>query len=332
MKILFIGYLEGWMGVHMRQFAAGFDHIGHQSLLYDYKKLENSWNFFDQSPQARATRFIRRLKNIVTEHKPEMIFFVIAHFRFDIQSVREFFKGRLVVYDMDGPGWKPYCSMEWAESIDMLFTVSKVSLRNLPDNKINTAYLAHGVDAEYYSPLKLSDRELKYYGSPISFVGRPCPRRVRMLGEIADMGLTLWGRRWSRSKECNNPDLWKCNRVKKDIIGKSVVDIYNASGLSVNILREPLNDPPTILSLQTFAVPSCGTCLIQEWVEELEEMFEPGKELLTFRNEDEFKELAEKYTRDVAAARQIGMAGRKRCVADHTHEKRAEYIIKSVYP
>ncbi len=71
--------------------------------------------------------------------------------------------------------------------------------------------------------------------------------------------------------------------------------------------------------------------MLTEWVEELEEMFEPGKELLTFRNEDEFKELAKKYSKDIAAARQIGMAGRKRCAADHTHEKRAEYIIKSIY-
>ena len=332
MKILFIGYLDGWMGIHMRQFAAGFEHIGHQPLLHDYKKLENSWNFLNQSPQARKERFLRRLKNIVTEHKPDMIFFVIAHFRFELQSVREFFKGRIVVYDMDGPGWKPYDSLEWTKNIDMLFTVSKVSLRNLHNNQIKAAYLAHGVDVNYYSPLKLSDRELQYYGSPVSFVGRPSPRRVRMLGEIADLGLSLWGRCWSRSKECNNADLWNCNRVKKDIIGEDVVKIYNASGLSVNILREPLNDPPTIMSLQVFTVPASGTCLLTEWVEELEEMFEPGKELLTFRNADELKELTKKYTRDVAAARQIGMVGRKRCIAEHTHEKRAEYIMKSVYP
>lgn len=48
------------------------------------------------------------------------------------------------------------------------------------------------------------------------------------------------------------------------------------------------------MRLQAFYVPSTGTCLLTEWVEELEEAFEPGKELLSFRTEQEFHELASK--------------------------------------
>jgi hypothetical protein len=331
LKILFIGHDTGWMGLHLTQFAAGFNRLGHQTMICDYGKLESHWFPLCRSEKAKNERLHRQLKKVIDEFKPDIVFFIIANLKFNFPMIREYYKGKMAVYDMDGPGWKCYKTLTWIKDIDMLFTASKISLRDLQKQQIEAVYLADGVDVNYYGPNNLSPAEIKYYGSPVSFVGRPTPRRVRMLSGIADLGLTVWGRRWSRQKECDNPVLWRCNRVKKDIIGENAVKIYNASGLSVNILREPLNDPPTIMSLQVFIVPASGTCLLTEWVEELEEMFEPGKELLTFRNEDEFKELAKKYSKDIAAARQIGMAGRKRCAADHTHEKRAEYIIKSIY-
>jgi spore maturation protein CgeB len=331
LKFLLIGNDTGWMGLHLAQFSAGFNRIGHEAMVCDYGKLESNWFSLCYSADVKNELRHRQLKKVIAEFKPDIAFFIIANLKFNFSKIREYYKGKIAVYDMDGPGWKCYEKLEWIKEIDILFTASKISLRDLRKQQFDAVYLADGVDVDYYSPINLSQDEIKYYGSAISFVGRPTPRRVHMLREIADLGLSVWGRRWSRQNECNDPVLWRCNRVKKDIIGKNVVKIYNASGLSVNILREPLNDPPTIMSLQVFIVPASGACLLTEWVEELDEMFEPGKELLTFRNEDEFKELAMKYTRDVVTARQIGMAGRKRCMAEHTHEKRAEYIIKSIF-
>ena len=95
-------------------------------------------------------------------------------------------------------------------------------------------------------------------------------------------------------------------------------------------MREPLNNPPTILSIQSFAVPSCGTCLIQEWVEELDEAFEDGKEILSFRTKEEFAELVRKYSKDKETAKKIGEAGRKRVLSCYTHEHRAKELLKII--
>ncbi len=96
----------------------------------------------------------------------------------------------------------------------------------------------------------------------------------------------------------------------------------------VNMLREPLDKPPTIMSLQVFAVPSCGTCLLTEWVEELEDAFEPGKELLAFKSPDEFAELAARYSKEPDLFKEIGENGRKRCLAEHSHQMRAIELVK----
>jgi len=327
MKVMFVAYLDGWMGIHIKQFASGFTKLGHDVKMLNYKQMERNWNPFARSKQAKHDLRHRSLEKEVKDFQPDLIIFVIAHLKFDFAYLKSFFKGSVAVYDMDGPGWKCYNSLDWINNIDLMITASRVSQRFLKDNDIHSEYLPDGVDIDYAKPLTLSRKEEDFYGSPLSFVGRPTARRVRMFSSIADQGLVLWGRRWGREKECPIEALRKLPRSNKDIIGDDVVKIYSSSDIMLNILREPLDDPPTIMSLQVFLVPASGTCLLTEWVEELEEAFEPGKELLSFKTEDEFKELVLRYATDKKELVKIGENGRKRCVADHSHEKRAAELL-----
>ena len=327
MKIMFVAYLEGWMGIHIKHFAAGFTSLGHEVKLLDYKRMEHSWNPFIRSKEAKQKFRHRSLEKEVKAFQPDLIIFVIAHLKFDFAYLKSFFKGTIAVYDMDGPGWKCYDSLEWIEDVDLMLTASRVSQRFLKENGISSEYLPDGVDTNYYRPLKLSPEEENFYSAPLSFVGRPTARRIRMFSSVTEQGLVLWGRRWSRPKECPVEALRQAVRSKKDIIGDNVVKIYSASDIMLNVLREPLNDPPTIMSLQVFLIPASGTCILTEWVEELEEAFEPGRELLAFKSEDEFRELVLKYSADKKQLAAIGENGRKRCVADHTHKKRAEQLL-----
>ncbi len=83
----------------------------------------------------------------------------------------------------------------------------------------------------------------------------------------------------------------------------------------------------TILSLQNFAVPSSGACILTEYVEELPEAFVPGEEVLIFRNKEELREQAQRCIREPGLAGKIGKAARKRCLAEHTHEKRVDTLM-----
>lgn len=327
MKILFVAALDGWMGIHIRHFAAGFAYLGHDVKLLDYKRMERGLNPFARIDRVKHARRHQALEKEIKTRPPDLIIFVIAHLKFDFARIRSFFSGTVVVYDLDGPGWKGYEALDWIRDINLLVTVSQVSRRFLNEKGIRTEYLPHGVDAAYYRPLPLSGREKAFYGSPLAFVGRPTARRIRLFGQIADQGLVLWGRRWSRRNECPNAVLRALTRSSRDIIGNDVVKIYSGSDLMLNVLREPLHEPPTIMSLQAFLVPAVGTCLLTEWVEELEAAFEPGCELLAFKSEAEFRELAVRYSTDKKRLREIGANGRARCLADHTHEKRAAQLV-----
>jgi spore maturation protein CgeB len=234
---------------------------------------------------------------------------------------------------MDGPAASYFQDdLSWIDSLDLLVTVSRVTHDDLQKkNYAQSIYLAHGVDADYYQPVSLSESELNRFNAPMSFVGRSSSRRVELLRPLTKHGLVVWGNRWSKKPVVDDVDYQPSVREKDNVIGEQLNTLYNGADVVLNVLqREAFSQQNTMLSLQVFAVPAAGVCLLTEWVDELEEAFDIGSEILAFKTADELVELALKYSTDTQLAKNIGMAGRKRCLADHTHQQRAKTILEQI--
>jgi len=327
MNILIIAPFEGWVKTYLTQLGNGLCRIGNHVEYINYRLLDKSLFSFLKNDDALSRHRNLNLEKLLKKTKPDAVLFVIARMNFDFEMIKTYYKGKILVYDVDGPAWGCYNELSWLKHVDCLFTASRVSQRMLQQNSFQAFYLAGFVDPEHYK-MMTPDNDLKEkYGAPVSFVGRPTPRRNEFLSEITECGLKLWGRKWHDETKCPVEKLQKCSLYDKDIFEDEVVKVYNASDLYVNILREPLNESSTILSLQAYAVPSCGTCIVQEWVEELDEAFEDGKEIISFKTKAEFAESVKKYSKDKDAARKIGEAGRNRVLKCHTHEHRAHELI-----
>lgn len=330
MKLTVITRFKGWMKTHWTHFGKAFSNNGNEITFINYEDLEKNFiSLFCNKDKKNELRN-SKLEKIIKSNKPDALLFIVSDAIFDLNRIKTYYKGTIAVYDMDGPAWSCYNNLSWIKSADFLITASKFSQRQLNEKKIKSFYWADGVDTEFYNKKELTSNEKQKYNSNISFIGRPTPRRNEYLSEITDFGLKLWGRRWRDKNKNPIEKLQDCNQYDKDIFEEEIVKVYNSSDLYINILREPLNSPPTILSLQTFAVPSCSTCLIQEWVEELDEAFEDGKEVLSFKTKEEFVELVKKYSKDKSAAKNIGEAGRKRVLAQHTHVHRAKELLNII--
>ena len=327
MDILIIASLEGWMKTYLYHLKDGFEKHHVNVSFVNYRDLDKNLLSMLGGDKIKFNQRNNRLEKIIKQRKPDAILFLIAGMKFSFEMIKSYYKGLLLVYDVDGPGWSCYKDLSWLKFVDFLLTGSRVSQRDLKDQGFESFYWPGGINPEHYKQIDFDNDTKAKFGSAVSFVGRPSPRRVEFLSEIADCGLKLWGRRWSQKDECGNPDLQKCNSCNHDIFEEDVVKVYNCSDLYINILREPLNKRPTILSIQSYAVPSCGTCLIQEWVEELDEAFEDGKEIVSFKTKPEFAESVRKYSKDKDAARKIGEAGKNRVLKCHTNEHRVHELI-----
>lgn len=333
MRILILGRLDGWMGLHMSHFSDGFRMLGHEVAMIDY----HSWDrrlfplYSNKSKtRQRQKNQTDRLKAYLLQNKPDMVLIVTARLIYDLAELRASYPGIIVFYDLDGPDFEGYREdLQWIKEIDILLTVSKFSLRSLIDKgHSNVHYLCHGVNTDFYAPHFMTAKETEYFRAPVAFLGRPTSRRAEYLEAITSEGLVVWGAQWSKKPYVDNQKIKRCIRSQKNVGGMDVVKLYQSTGVFLNILREPFIGASTIMNLQVFSGTSTGTCLLTEWVEELPEVFEPDNEILTFTSLDDFTEKVKRYSRDLSAAGKIGSAGRKRCIAEHTHTHRASQIMQ----
>jgi glycosyltransferase involved in cell wall biosynthesis len=317
------------MGIYLSQLRQAFTAVGVQCRTLDYRRLSSLARLAlllgpDKESVVRSVR-TKLLVAEIKAHSPNIVFTVTS--RLDFPVLRSAFDGTMIYWDMDGPaGALVDPGFPWNDGIDLVLTVSRVMERGFHSGPVPVRYLPHGVDPEFFSNGPVSSRDRRRFAASIAFVGRTCPRRAALLVRIADMGLVLWGQRWSRNNE-ESRGLRRCVREDGDILGKDLVSLYRSSGVMLNILQQTFALQRTILSLQAFSIPSTETCLLTDWAEELDEAFEPEKEVAVFRSPDEFVEKARRYSQDQAAARALGEAGRRRCVAHHSLQARARQIL-----
>lgn len=85
---------------------------------------------------------------------------------------------------------------------------------------------------------------------------------------------------------------------------------------------------------RVFDVPAAGAFVLTDWREQMDELFEPGKEIICYRDPGEVPELVRWWLDHPEARRKVVEAGRKRVLACHTWEARLRSMLdtlKSVF-
>lgn len=317
MKFLLIGTFDSWMGLHLEHFSKALRESGCDVLKADYHDMER-WHGIPLPRKLRNEQRQRSLEKIVKRLSPDICFFA-GSCKFDLPRLKSYWNGTAVYHDYDGP--RRNTPEDFFRICDngIFLTVSRYMERELKKRGKDAWYVPHGTDTDYYAPSPGGNN------GPVqaecSFIGRATQRRVEICKQVP-CKLDLYGARWK------NTELADSCRLKRDVQGQELTEIYRSSGIMLNALQEPLDQFRTILSLQCFAIPASAGCLCAEWVEEFPETFEDGKEVLTFRSPEEMREIIARVGKDADLSRRIGEAGRKRCLAEHTHRHRAEQILK----
>jgi spore maturation protein CgeB len=70
-----------------------------------------------------------------------------------------------------------------------------------------------------------------------------------------------------------------------------------------------------------------GALYVTGYMPELETMFEPDREVVAYRNQDELLAKVTRLLREPAEAAAIRVAGRKRALADHTPHVRFQKLF-----
>ena len=78
---------------------------------------------------------------------------------------------------------------------------------------------------------------------------------------------------------------------------------------------------------RVFDVPAAGAFVLTDWREQMDQLFEPDKEVVFYQSPDEVPELVRFYLKNQAAREKIVQAARKRILSHHTYGIRLKEII-----
>ncbi len=103
---------------------------------------------------------------------------------------------------------------------------------------------------------------------------------------------------------------------------------YSSSALTLNITRGPMVAYGYSPSVRLFEAAGCATCVVSDRWEGMEEVFEPGREILVASDKREMVDLLERL--EPEEAQQIGERAHLRAMRDHTYEVRARQFLDLV--
>jgi glycosyltransferase involved in cell wall biosynthesis len=112
--------------------------------------------------------------------------------------------------------------------------------------------------------------------------------------------------------------------MKPAVFGLDMFQVIRDSKATLNIHAD--SSPMYASNMRLFEATGVGTCLITDWKENLQQLFEPDKEVVVYKSAEEMVEKAKWLLNHPREREEIASAGKRRTMNDHTYARRAEQL------
>ncbi len=174
-------------------------------------------------------------------------------------------------------------------------------------------FLPHAANAGFTAPGSSVPRDLR-----LVFVATPTPLRRQTVAAVAQP-MVLYGGGWGQAPA-------GLHEIHAQRIGiEQVGAVYQRHASVLNIRNE--HNVLTGLNQRSFDPYLCGAAVVSDAQPDLEQCFDPGAEVLVWRDADELNALYARLLHDPALAAGVAARGRQRVLAQHTYTARLQQFI-----
>ncbi len=216
---------------------------------------------------------------------------------------------------------------------DYIFTIQKGDFFDKLKSKgvNNYYYLPQACSPERHCKFTIPDKEKKYFGSDLSFMGAGYYNRKVFFEKLIDFDFKIWGSEWDMASPAGRLVQKDGTRVDED----ECVKIYNAAKINLNLhsssFHEGVNPIGDFVNPRTFEIAACGGFQLVDYRSELPELFEIGKEIVCYKNIDELRSLITYYCKNPGEREEIAGRGQFRAKRDHTFENRMREMLSVIF-
>ncbi len=217
-------------------------------------------------------------------------------------------------------------SMFLISNFDFLFFKDKYVVNELKSYlKLNTFYLPQCCYPKHHHKVELSDQDLKKYSCDITNAGNMYPNRIALYKQLNKYNIKMWG---------SPPAVWAKEYVPAEIMQNQVVhnDEKAKAFIAAKIVLNNLH-PAEIngLNKRTFEIPACFGFQLTNYRPAIEELFEPDKEIICYKNFNDMIEKIDFYLNNDEERKKIAEAGMIRAHKDHTYEVRLKEMLNIIF-
>jgi spore maturation protein CgeB len=178
--------------------------------------------------------------------------------------------------------------------------------------------LSLAADPSVYRPIRTKDQ----YRANVVFAGTATPRRERLLSELVGLGLAIWGPGWRKTSLRDY-----CRGEVPST--EEFVNAYAGASVAINIHHVAVEGDPLEAScnLRLFELAAMGLPQVVDDRGDLARHFVAGREVATFRDGAELKDVVRHLLENPADAERLGHGARSRLLHDHTWMHRGRQLL-----
>jgi spore maturation protein CgeB len=300
-------------------YKAGLEQNGHDVTIFD--------PLTEEDPADKVLK-------VTGEFGPDYIVHTKGELPPDVfQYLRKYAKVIQWYPDPLVPDWL----IPYVRAADYFFTMSEGLVEEFRKFNPNVYWLSQGFEPGFFEINSITPEDKNLYSSDVAFVGnlgseeRYLDRR-NCLQEIVKMDLQFkwWGPRLPRKISSIPLLLGKIGRTYggKFVWGEDYAKVAQLSKIFIAFDSSP--DQRKSMSARMYTAVGCGAFYMCQYIDGIEDVLIPGKEIVTFRTGDEMRELIHYYLNHEEERRAIANAGMRRVWKDHTYDKRIKEMFSMI--
>jgi spore maturation protein CgeB len=222
----------------------------------------------------------------------------------------------------------------FVEVADIFFTMSEGLVEEF--RKINPVvfWLTQAFDPSFFQISHVTEDDVKTFSAEVTFVGNLGSRphylvRRGYLQRVIKEGYQFkwWGPRLSIKLSTIPLIFGKLGRSYggRFVWGEEYAKVARFSKVFLAFDAKP--EIRKSMSARMYTAVGCGAFYLCKYVEGIEEVLEPGREIVTFHDEDEMIEKIKYYCGRDDERKKIAEAGQKRVLNEHTYEIRTKQML-----
>ncbi|MEC4675677.1 MAG: glycosyltransferase [Nitrospirota bacterium] len=272
-----------------------------------------------------------KIFGIIKEYSPDLVIHTKNELPAEtFQELRRFTKVVQWYPDPVIPEWL----LPYIQAADIFFTMSEGLKPDFQKYNPDVLYLSQAFEPSFFEIEKITKEDVKFFSSDVTFVGNLGSKsqyiaRRGALERVINSGFELkwWGPRIPRKFSTIPLILGKLGRSYggRFIWGEEYARVARLS--KIFLAFDSMPHVRKSMSARMYTAVGCGAFYMCQHVEGIEEILEPGKEIVTFRSEDEMIDMIKYYLDNDDLRMKIAKAGRERVLKDHTYEVRMRQMM-----